>query len=454
VLLKWSPDHTRKSAGLMVSAFLGLIAFLILPFATHSAPANKRAVAVIIGNTNYQSRIPSVDFAGNDADAFRKFVINALGYDPENIIDLRDATKAQMETAFGNHQTFEGKLWRYIDPNGRSDVTIFYSGHGVPGLKDKRGYLLPVDADAETPEINGFSVDTLLGNLGKLKTRSTTVFLDACFSGDSQKGMLVKGTSGISITPRLPTGSKGMTIITAAQGDQVASWDYKAKQGLFTKHLLDALYGNADGDEYGNSDGKVELSEVRKYLDDRMTRAARRQYGRHQNVWISGDELSIPVNLIPVSTKSNASNTKPVPASNISTNVTQQNTTTSSKSSTKVETQLASVANSVRNFDGTWQGNIKYRRHGAGDVESSEEIIIKILDGKVAGSYRHYWSGQFLEDRKIEGEIDSDGNIVSMVISGMKNGYDLQGTLMEGTGKSLFGGSSWEIEYEFTRSDQ
>jgi hypothetical protein len=49
-----------------------------------------------------------------------------------------------------------------------SDVTVFYSGHGVPGLKSKRGYLLPVNADPNKPEINGYPVDTLYANLAKI----------------------------------------------------------------------------------------------------------------------------------------------------------------------------------------------------------------------------------------------------------------------------------------------
>ena len=44
-------------------------------------------------------------------------------------------------------------------------MTVFYSGHGVPGLKDKRGYLLPVNANPDTPEINGYPVDVLYKNL-------------------------------------------------------------------------------------------------------------------------------------------------------------------------------------------------------------------------------------------------------------------------------------------------
>ena len=280
---------------------LGLFALLFVALqsaASFAETTNRRAVAVIMGNSNYLGSIPKVDYALNDADAFKTFVVDVLGYDPDNIIDMRDATKAEMETAFGNSRSFEGKLWRYLDPKGRSDVVVFYSGHGVPGLKDKRGYLLPVDADANAPEINGYPLDLMLGNLGKLKVNSLSVYIDACFSGESPKGMLVQSASGISIVPQMPSQSSAMTLITAAQGDQVASWDNKAKHGMFTKHLLDALYGKADGELYGNADGKVALSEVREYLDDRMTRSARREFGRHQNAWFSGQDEQLLVQTV------------------------------------------------------------------------------------------------------------------------------------------------------------
>jgi len=284
---------------LLRSALLGCLAFLIVA-PTFAAQSNKRAVAVIIGNKNYANRIPTVEFAINDADAFRRYVVDILGYRSENIIDLRDATKAQLESAFGNRETPEGKLWRYLDPRGRSDVTVFYSGHGVPSLKNKRGYLLPVDADPNAPEINGYSVDVLFNNLSRLSAKSISVFLDACFSGDSEKGMLIRATSGITIAPKLPDKmASKMTIITAAQGDQVASWDFKTGHGMFTTHLLDALYGAADKGDFGNHDDRIALSEVSEYLMDNMTRAARREYGRHQNAWVVGRNETVVASVVP-----------------------------------------------------------------------------------------------------------------------------------------------------------
>ena len=164
-----------------------------------------------------------------------------LGFNPDNIIDLRDATKAQMEAAFGNRVTHKGKLWGYLNPKGISDIVVFYSGHGVPGQNDKRGYLLPVNADPDQAEINGYPVDLLYRNLGKLKARSKTVLLDACFSGDSPKGMLIRLASPDFIKVKAPEVAANMTVLTAARGSQLASWDERAQHGLFTEYLLRGL---------------------------------------------------------------------------------------------------------------------------------------------------------------------------------------------------------------------
>ena len=80
-----------------------------------------------------------------------------------------------------------------------------------------------------------------------------------------------------------------MISITAAQGDQFASWDEDAKHGLFTKHLLEALEGKADAKRYGNGDGKVTVGEIKNYLDREMTYQARRRYNRDQSATVSGD---------------------------------------------------------------------------------------------------------------------------------------------------------------------
>jgi hypothetical protein len=239
---------------------------------------NPDGIAVIIGNKNYQSNVPEVDFAHNDADAMRRFVVDVLGFREGNIIDLRDAVQTEMAAVFGNERSFKGKLWRWVRPR-ESEVVVFYSGHGVPDVGDGR-YLLPVDADPYVPQIGGYSLELLFGNLTKLEARSVTVFLDACFSGESAGGSLLP-KSGLSVTPKLP--ETKLTMLAAARGNQVASWDEETQQGLFTRYLLEGLYGGADNGRYGNGDGRVTLKEVMGFLDREMTYAARRRYGRNQN---------------------------------------------------------------------------------------------------------------------------------------------------------------------------
>ena len=273
---------------------LSLAVFVGLPAALAEV-RDPKGVAVVVGNRNYRNdRVPEVSYAHRDAAAFRHYVVEVLGYDPDNVIDLKDADQATLESVFGNNRSHEGKLWRYLDPEGGSDVVVFYSGHGVPGLKDKRAYLLPVNADPDTAEINGYPIDVLYKNLSKLKeARSVRVFLDACFSGDSDRGMLVRAASPVFVKAELPKALKKLTVLTAASGQELASWDEKAEHGLFTHHLLDALYGKADGDRDGEKDGKVTAAEAKRYLDRHMTRAARRTFGRHQNATLAGDEAVV-----------------------------------------------------------------------------------------------------------------------------------------------------------------
>jgi len=256
---------------------------------------NPDAIAVIIGNKNYGDCCPSVDFAHNDAEAMKRFFVDFFGVSPGNIIDLRDVKLADMEAVFGNARTFKGKLWRWVRPR-ESDVFVFYSGHGVPGFKDGREYLLPIGANPESAEIYGYPVELLYGNLSRLEARSMTVFLDACFSGESPGGMLIREVSGIRVVPEKVT-SVPFTVMTAARQDQVASWDNEAQHGLFTKHLLDALYGAADDKRYGSPDSRITLKEIKRYLDREMTYAARRQFGRDQQAVVYGDPEKVIIEL-------------------------------------------------------------------------------------------------------------------------------------------------------------
>ena len=249
---------------------------------------NADGVAVIIGNENYLhqnadgSTVEAVRYAHRDAKAFKQYVLDVLGFDPRNVIFKLDANKITMEHVFGNRQTHKGQLWRSLAHS--SDVVVFYSGHGAPGVDDKSAYLLPVDADPGDAEIGGYPVNVLYENLGKLPNpRSVHVYLDSCFSGNTHAGMLIRNIKGpMNIEPKEP--ESRVTILSAASAGQVAHWDDTVQHSLFTHHLLNALYGEGDADR----DGHVTASEAKGYLDRYMTVAARRSLGRIQDALLQG----------------------------------------------------------------------------------------------------------------------------------------------------------------------
>ena len=285
---RWVESGRVLNVTVAFAAAVAMVAAVLAPVAPAGAEvANPHGVAVIIGNADYEHRdVPDVTFAHRDADAFRAYVVEVLGFDPENVIDLRDATRRELFDALGTKRDPRSLLWSYLDPDGGSEVVVFYSGHGVPGVNDKRGYLLPVDADPRAAEDDGYPIDLLYRNVGGLAEASTVrVYLDTCFSGGSHGGGLIRNASPVFVEATLPEGVGGkVTSLTAAMGKQVASWDEEARHGLFTLHLLDALYGGGDAD----GDGRVTAAEAKRYLDRHMTRAARRQHRRIQQASLVG----------------------------------------------------------------------------------------------------------------------------------------------------------------------
>ncbi|WP_158498859.1 caspase family protein [Magnetospira sp. QH-2] len=269
------------------------VAALVLGLVFEARAEHDESIAVIIGNKDYTSdRIPDAAYAHNDAEAFKGYLIDVLDFQESNIIDLRDATQAQTEEILGNHRHHEGTLWQYVRPR-RSHVILYFSGQGLMGDEGRQGYLLPIDSSPRNPAINGYPLDILLNNLAKLKARSVTIYIEASFSGDSGGGRWTGNNHPPPSYPWQQVLPAGVVVISAAERDQAANWDDQADLGLFTNHLLSALYGMADTSGYGNQDRVIKASEVKAYLDDKMTYDARRRFGRKQEAVLLGDEGAV-----------------------------------------------------------------------------------------------------------------------------------------------------------------
>lgn len=254
---------------------------------------NRYGIAVIIGNRNYKSKdVPNVDYAVSDARIVKKYVQKTLGFRPGNIIYIENATQAKFRSTFGIESDHKAKLYSWLKPNNKSDVFVYYSGHGAPDVKTKTGYFVPVDCDPSTVRFNGYSLKTFYDNLAKLPARSITVVLDTCFSGGSEKGMLLKNASPVFIDVKNPLLTmKNACVLTSSTGDQISSWYPAKKHGLYTYYFLKGLQGDADA----NKDGIVTGGELHNYLDEEVSYMARRLHMREQHPQIMGSKNAVIV---------------------------------------------------------------------------------------------------------------------------------------------------------------
>ena len=252
------------------------------------APINPNDIAVIIGNADYKKQgkdIPNVVPAYADAASFKQYVRTALGIKEGNIIDLRDATSAQLVRVFGTKENHRGQLFDWTRP-GRSNVIVYYAGHGAPAGKDGSAFIVPSDADGSRIELNGYALATLYRNLGQIPAKSITLVLESCFSGASEGGAVISNASPVFMKAKAPSVPAKVTVISAGGFDQMASWEKDKSHGLFTKYFLIGMSGEADKSPYGNGDTRVDYGELKTYLDDTLTYFARRNYGRDQTAVI------------------------------------------------------------------------------------------------------------------------------------------------------------------------
>lgn len=221
---------------------------------------NANAIAVIIGNSNYK-KTKNVDYAINDAMSVKEYFIKSFGIKEGNIFLLKNATKGDMEQYFGMNGNYQGKLFNTVKPN-KSDVFIYYSGHGAPGLKDHKGYFVPVECDPNYVELGGYPLDVFYENLAQIPSKSTTILLDACFSGAN----IFKDISPITIKIDNPMiNLNNNVVLTSSKDDQVSSWYNGKKHGMFTYFLLKAIHNkNADI----NNDDQITYEEIYQYISD------------------------------------------------------------------------------------------------------------------------------------------------------------------------------------------
>ena len=237
-------------------------------------------VALIIGIENY-SDIPKVSYANDDAKFFFEYASTALGVSSDNIKMLIDKDATYIEI----NKILKKWLKSKIKP-GKTDLIIFYAGHGLASKDNKELYLLPQDADPDLLSISAISRTKLFKEIEILKPKTTTFFFDACYTGSSRDDELIMADARPirildDVNENIP---ENFTIFSATKLNQIASGLKDVDHGIFSYYLMKGLEGKADA----NKDKDITNGELIAYLEKNVSQKAAER-NREQNPDLIGD---------------------------------------------------------------------------------------------------------------------------------------------------------------------
>jgi hypothetical protein len=229
------------------------------------------AVGIIIGIEKYENFVPA-PYAANDAAVMKDYFSNILGIKNEKIWSF---TNEKVNGNFFDNKfnPSYGELQKAVN-KGQTDVYIFYSGHGIPSNSGAKVYLLPSDGRLEALDKQGYELSTLYNNLNNLQAKSVTVFIDACFSGESrptetQKVGNLIAAKGARIKPDISQPwltNPNFTVFSSSDFDETSLGFDASGTGLFTYYLCAGLQGRADA----NGDKSITSGELFDYISSNV----------------------------------------------------------------------------------------------------------------------------------------------------------------------------------------
>lgn len=194
-----------------------------------------RKLALVIGVESYQDvDISNLKYAADDAEAVARF-LEGKGYKVDKLID-GNATLKEIRK----------KLDLLSKAHPDDHVLFYFSGHGsdeVDRLRNDRGYLLPVGAEANSLASTGLPLFEIRTVAVTCEAERFVILLDACFSGgpksvrSKRPGMKAPGakdiTGGIAYGP-------GQISLYSSRDNEPSFEADKYQHGYFTHYLITA----------------------------------------------------------------------------------------------------------------------------------------------------------------------------------------------------------------------
>ena len=251
------------------------LAFDKLNPTSRGAKQNKKAVALVIGVSEYSLTAPA-EFADRDAQVFYDYAHLKLGIPQERIQTLVNDSASVVGMLSGINKWLKRSV-----KQGESDVYIFFAGHGLASDDGDTAFLIPYDGAPDFLERTAISRDEVFREVSSVNPRSVTVFLDTCYSGDTRGETRLIAGRPLSIKLQEQSLPKGFTVLTAAGGDQIAKPLKEAQHGMFSYFLMKGMEGGADS----NSDNQITARELHTYVRENVVQ----QSGGSQVPELQGD---------------------------------------------------------------------------------------------------------------------------------------------------------------------
>jgi hypothetical protein len=223
--------------------------------------SNKNALALIIGVANYEKAPVNALYADKDAQQFYDYAIMKLGIPSSNIKELVNE-KADLGEILINVKDW---LRRSAKPN-KSDIYIYFAGHGLASQDGTKMYLLPYDGRPRLLENTALLRDEFFKDIKQANPRSVTVFLDTCYSGVTRNEEMLIAGRPIIIQAKEQAIPDGFTLFSAASNEQISRPLEEAKHGMFSYFLMKGMEGDADA----NNDNKITARELHAYVEQNV----------------------------------------------------------------------------------------------------------------------------------------------------------------------------------------
>ena len=222
---------------------------------------NSHALALIVGVEGYENTNADALYADRDAKMFRDYASEKLGI-PENRIKTLLNDKAEYAEIL-----LTTKNWlRRASKTNKSDIYIFFAGHGLASDDGKDMYLLPYDGRPRLLNDTALMRDRLFKEMEEANPRSVTVFLDTCYSGTTRGTDMLIASRPIAIRALEQSIPSNFTVFSAAAGDQTSKPLEEAKHGMFSYFLMKGMEGDADS----NKDNKITARELHAYVEQNV----------------------------------------------------------------------------------------------------------------------------------------------------------------------------------------